>query len=88
MERLARNESLGEKESKRLDKKVYIKIHSRRKRLADPGGISDKATIDGLVIAGILVDDSAEFIEEISHSQEKCKASEEEETIISIYVEA
>ncbi len=71
-----------------MHKKFYIKIHSRRKRLADPDGISCKAVLDGLTKAGILVDDSAEFIEEISQSQEKCKKDEVEETIISIYLEA
>jgi hypothetical protein len=88
MERTISDEPLGEKEGKGLDtcgggKRVRIHIHSRRKRLCDPDGISAKAVIDGLVHSGILKDDSAEFISEVSYSQEKTNA--EEETEISIY---
>lgn len=61
--------------------KVNIHIHSIRKRLVDPDGISGKAAIDGLVHAGVLEDDSSEFINQVSYSQEKGK---EEKTIITI----
>ena len=56
-------------------------LHHKRKRLADPDGISIKATIDGIVLAGILQDDNAKIINQVSQSQEKCKL---EETIIDI----
>ena len=81
MESAYGNESLGKKEGKRLDKKSNIHIHSRRKRLADPDGISAKAVIDGLVKAGVLPDDSSKFVKEISFSQEK---ADEDETIVTI----
>ena len=50
-----------------------IHIHSKRKRLADADGISAKAAVDGLVFAGVLKDDSAQYVTEVTYSQEKCK---------------
>ena len=64
-----------------LFNRCNIHIHSKRKRLADPDGISAKSVIDGLVKSGVLRDDSCKFIEKISFSQEKAL---EEETIIEI----
>ena len=63
-------------------------MHSRRKRLCDTDGVSAKAVIDGLRKGGVLIDDSPKYVKEVSYSQEKCKAGEEEETVISIYVES
>ena len=65
-----------------MDKKCSLHVHHRRHRLADPDGISIKAAIDGLVLAGILPDDSSKFISEITQSQEVVKGNEE--TIIEI----
>jgi Holliday junction resolvase RusA-like endonuclease len=81
MERAACHEPLAAKEGAGLDKRKSIHVHSRRKRLADPDGISCKAVIDGLREAGILVDDNAKFISEVTHSQE---LSKDEETIITL----
>ena len=75
------NEQVGTAESGQLDKRVRIHFHSRRRRLADPDGISCKAAIDGLVQGGILPDDSARYVKEVSFSQE---VSEVEETVIDI----
>ncbi|MEN6423663.1 MAG: hypothetical protein ABFD76_17120 [Smithella sp.] len=58
-----------------------IHIHHKRKRIADPDGISIKAAIDGLVLVGLLADDNAKIINQTSQSQEKSK---HEETIIDI----
>ncbi len=88
MEQPVGNALSGEIKIKQLHKKCSITVHSRRKRLADTDGISFKAALDGIVQAGILKSDTVESIQEVSYSQEKCKAGEEEETIISIYVEA
>ena len=65
-----------------MDKKFSIHVHSRTNRLSDPDGRSVKAAIDGLVLAGILPDDSSKFISEITQSQEAVKGNEE--TIIEI----
>ena len=64
-----------------VDRKCSIHIHSKRKRLADPDGISAKAAIDGLRKAGVCPDDSAKFIKEVTFSQE---LSKEDETVITV----
>jgi Holliday junction resolvase RusA-like endonuclease len=72
---------MGKTKGNKLDQKFRIHIHSKRRRLADPDGISAKAAIDGLAAGGIFPDDSAKFIANISFSQEVNKS---EETIITI----
>ena len=67
-----------------MDTRKSVHVHSKRKRLADPDGVSVKALLDGLRKAGIFVDDSAKYIKEVSYSQAKCKAAEDEETVIVI----
>jgi len=61
---------------------ICLHIHSVRNRLADSDGISAKAVIDGLIHAGILANDSPEFVKQVTYSQEKTK--DKEETIITI----
>jgi hypothetical protein len=58
-----------------------IHFHSKRKKLADPDGISGKSCIDGIRDAGVFPDDSSKYIKEVSYSQE---ISQDEETIIDI----
>lgn len=62
--------------------KYSINVHSKRRRRVDPDGLSAKAAIDGLVLGGILSDDSAAEIAEVTFTQE---TSEVEETIIEIW---
>lgn len=64
--------------------KVNIIIHSFRKRLTDPDGISAKAAIDGLVKAELLPDDCNKYINEIRFKQTKIGTKEEEKTVITI----
>lgn len=75
--------------SENVDEEVHprfrIHVHSRRRRLADPDGISVKAAIDGLVKGGILRDDSAKYISAVTFTQEFSKL---EETIIEVWQEA
>lgn len=82
LEQAAVNGDLAAQNITPLDSPVSIHIHSKRKRLADADGISGKAAIDGLVHSGLLPDDSAIFVEEVTFSQEK---SNKEETLITIY---
>lgn len=82
MESAPGNESLATEEGKRFAKGCRIHVHSKTHRLADPDGRSVKAVIDGLVEAGILPDDNAKIIHQITQSQEITKG--EEETIIDI----
>lgn len=87
MEPAARNEPLAKKKTPRLDTRCSLHIHSRRHRLADPDGISCKAAIDGLVLAGVLPDDSAKYVKEVTQSQEKISTKEIEETLITIIMD-
>lgn len=85
LERPSGNEQMEEDESPAPDTRACISVHSVRKRLADPDGISAKAAIDGLVKAGILADDSTLYIKEVSYTQTKTTGSEY--TIIEIEYE-
>ena len=75
-------------ETPRLDTPCRVRVHSkRRRRTGDVDGISAKYAIDGLVRAGILLDDSPEFIEEITFTQEHVKKGTPECTIITLTYE-
>lgn len=79
MESTFSNEPLAKGKGDKVDKRASIRVHSIRKRMADPDGISAKAVIDGIVLSGILADDSAKFVKEVSFSQE---VGSKEETVI------
>lgn len=81
MEQNTGNGPMEKKPALPFDSPVRIHIHSIRKRLVDPDGISAKAAIDGLIHAGVLRDDSAAEVKEVSYSQE---AGAEEKTILAI----
>jgi hypothetical protein len=71
-------------EIKAFDSPVIITVHSFRYRRADPEGLCFKHHLDCIVKAGILVDDSCEYVEEVRFKQTKIKKPEEERTVISI----
>lgn len=75
---------MGAKEIKRYDTPVCLHIHSLRHRLCDSDGISGKASIDGLVKAGVLSDDSAKEVKSVTYSQELIPRGQEEQTKITI----
>ena len=60
---------------------VRIRFHSRRRRPIDPDGLYSKAAIDGLREGGILIDDSATYVESVSYTQERAQV---EETVIVV----
>jgi hypothetical protein len=64
--------------------RVDIAVVSYRSRLADADGVSAKAAIDGLVMCGILADDTTKEIREIRYRQVKVKNVSEEKTEIII----
>lgn len=68
----------------RLDSPCRINLHSRRHRLVDIDNLSAKAVIDGLVLAGILEDDSASYVKEVSQTQEKISPRILETTTVTI----
>jgi hypothetical protein len=85
MECTTGNESVQESQGPSFDSQVSIRIDHFRVRLADPGGISEKAAIDGVVNRGILRDDSTkEIAEPIVNHQHKVKNAEDEKTVITI----
>ena len=86
LESYFKHEQVATEKAPPLDSQCCINVHSKRYRLADSDGISAKACIDGLVLSGILTDDSPQFVKEVSYSQEKIKKDKEEETIITIEV--
>jgi Holliday junction resolvase RusA-like endonuclease len=81
VEQGTRNASLGAQKTTGLASPCRIHIRSIRQRLADADGISAKAVIDGLRHCGVLADDSPEYVQEVSYSQEK---GSQEKTIITI----
>lgn len=84
MEQNTSNGANGKKAPPRFDTLCRIHVHSLRHRLADADGISGKAAIDGLVHFGILEDDKASCVKEVSYSQEKIATSQKESTILTI----
>lgn len=72
----------GEPLLKSIVNPVRIHVHSKRKRLTDADGASAKAVIDGMVNAGLFIDDSHKYITEVSYSQEQDK---KEETVVEIW---
>ena len=63
---------------------VCIYVRSLRHRLPDSDGISWKAAVDGLVQAGILVNDSPRYVKKVDGHCEKIPMAQDEETIITI----
>jgi hypothetical protein len=82
------SDSKHEPTATNVDQEVHprfrLHIHSRRRRLTDPDGISAKAAIDGLAKGGLLRDDSATYISAVTFSQELSKL---DETIIEVWQE-
>ena len=76
---------LGTEKAEGLAPLCSLHIHSVRYGLTDPDGVSGKAAIDGIVYGGVLQNDSAEFIKEVTYSQEKIKKADGPEiTLIEI----
>ena len=57
-------------------------MRSYRARLCDPDNIVVKGVLDGLVDAGVLPDDSAEFVSGLTVEQVKCRKADERTVII------
>ena len=66
MEQNPVDDPIQQDEAASFDSPVDLEIIHHRKRPTDPDGCSAKAAIDGLVAAGILPDDSAEWIKSIT----------------------
>ena len=86
LEPLASDEPLAAGKGAALVARIDITVVSYRSRLADADGISAKAAIDGLVMCGILADDSTKEIREIRYQQVKVKNASDEKTEIILEV--
>ncbi len=75
---------VAEKETEGLDTRVDITVTSYRKRIHDPDGISVKASLDGIVRAGLLPDDSTKEVRQVTFKSIICKKDEAEKTVIEI----
>jgi len=64
---------------------VRVCFTSRRHRLADSDGISYKFALDSLVLAGVIKDDSPEYVESVEMRQEKIPRTQPEETVVELY---
>jgi hypothetical protein len=82
LEPLASDEPLATGKGAAFVARIDITVVSYRSRLADADGISAKAAIDGLVMCGILADDSTKEIREIRYQQVKVKNASDEKTEI------
>ena len=80
----ASRQSMAAGKGAAFDSPVNLEIVSYRSRLADADGISAKAAIDGLVMCGILSDDTTKEIREVRYRQVKVKNANEEKTEIVI----
>jgi hypothetical protein len=69
-----------------VDTPCRVRVLCRRHRIADPDGISVKAVIDGLVLAGILAGDSTkEIVESPVITQVKVGRDNPETTTLEIF---
>jgi len=84
LEQAVCNATLPEDATSRVSAPCSVRFHSVRNRLADIDGLSGKAILDGIVLAGILADDSSKFVKEVSHSQSKGNKAENEKTVVTI----
>jgi len=66
------------------DSPCAIHVTSYRKRMHDTDGISAKAVLDSLVRRGILEDDNASVVKEVTFTSKECESGCER-TIIDIY---
>ena len=78
------NEPVAKKKAAGPNSQCCIDIISYRHCLCDAEGISAKALIDGMVHAGILPDDSPEYVKEVRFAQEKIGKEETERTEVII----
>ena len=75
---------MAAKAHERRDPQVRVVFDHYRHRLADPDGLSGKAALDAVVRAGLLEDDSAKFVAEVTHRQHRIAREFPERTTITL----
>ena len=73
MEQNTRNEPVAAEKVTRFTTPICIRVISYRKHRHDTDGCSVKAALDGLVRAGILLNDTSEQIKSITFESRKSK---------------
>ncbi len=87
---IAKNESIRDDAAEEQDHapkplpQVVIRFTHYVRRLADSDAYIGKWWTDGIVEAGILFDDSPEYVQETRHRQVKIEQWQEEKTIIEL----
>ena len=84
LECLTRNASLPACKGPLFDSQVSVRVHSYRTRLVDVDGVSAKYAIDGLVMGGIIANDTTKEVREVIYTQTKVKNKSHEKTEITI----
>jgi hypothetical protein len=84
LERTVGNESIQASKSPAFDSQVSIRIHSYRCSLCDVDGVSGKACIDGLVLAGVIADDSTKEVREVTYAQTKVAHKYQEKVVVTV----
>lgn len=74
---------LGAEEAAGLDTRVHIRVISYRRRNHDPDGVSVKAVLDGLIRRGLLPNDSAKYVREVTFQSVVGPGEERTEIVIS-----
>lgn len=69
----------------KIDRPCRVHFHSKRHRLTDLDGLCGKYILDSIVTAGVLPDDRASIITQVSHTQERIAKDQKQETIVSFY---
>ena len=84
LERVVSNASLPACKGPLFDSQVNLRVHSYRTRLVDVDGVSAKYAIDGLVMGGIIANDTTKEVREVIYIQTKVKNKSQEKTEITI----
>jgi len=84
MEQDSMDEQTGQNKDNQVPQKYRINVHRYSAKLCDPDNIASKWSIDALEQAGIIPEDSPEYITAVTFEQSKCKRAEEK-TVITLY---
>jgi len=84
VECVTRNASLPACKGPLFDSQVSLRVHSYRTRLVDVDGVSAKYAIDGLVMGGVIANDTTKEVREVIYTQTKVKNKSQEKTEITI----
>ena len=85
MEQNSVDEQAGPDKDNQVSERYRINVHRYSARLCDPDNIVSKWSVDALEQAGIIPEDSPEYVEAVTFQQSKCKRTQEK-TVITVYI--